>query len=112
MWPFAHSIADDRSSSKLFSMAMTTERIKFWGKTVVKLIVFVFCRVQNVTDKIFAIIREMAPAKGIKSVKMSDIMEQCTTKGFKPDQVDACVEEYEELNVWQVNQAHTKVTFI
>ncbi|KAL5003980.1 hypothetical protein ScPMuIL_017436 [Solemya velum] len=69
-------------------------------------------RVQNVTDKIFAIIREMAPAKGIKSVKMSDIMEQCTTKGFKPDQVDACVEEYEELNVWQVNQAHTKVTFI
>lgn len=69
-------------------------------------------RAQNVTDKIFAIIREMAPSKGVKSVKVTDVMEQCTSKGFKPDQVDACIEEYEELNVWQVNQAHTKITFI
>ncbi|KAH3805105.1 DNA replication licensing factor mcm7-like [Dreissena polymorpha] len=69
-------------------------------------------RAQNVTDKIFNIIREMVPSKGVKSVKISDLMEQCTSKGFKPDQVDACIEEYEELNVWQVNQAHTKVTFI
>lgn len=69
-------------------------------------------RAQNVTDKIFAVIREMAPSKGIKSVKITDVMEQCTSKGFKPDQVDACIEEYEELNVWQVNQAHTKITFI
>jgi len=69
-------------------------------------------RAQNVTDKIFAIIREMAPSKGVKSVKVSDVVEQCTTKGFKPDQVDACIEEYEELNVWQVNQAHTKITFV
>ncbi|XP_060601374.1 DNA replication licensing factor mcm7-like [Ruditapes philippinarum] len=69
-------------------------------------------RAQNVTDKIFAIVREMAPSKGVKSVKVADVMEQCTSKGFKPDQVDACIEEYEELNVWQVNQAHTKITFI
>ena len=54
----------------------------------------------------------MAPSKGVKSVKVADVMEQCTSKGFKPDQVDACIEEYEELNVWQVNQAHTKITFI
>lgn len=54
----------------------------------------------------------MAPSRGVKSVKVTDVMEQCTSKGFKPDQVDACIEEYEELNVWQVNQAHTKITFI
>lgn len=75
-------------------------------------IFILLCRAQNVTDKIFAIIREMAPSKGVKSVKVTDVMEQCTSKGFKPDQVDACIEEYEELNVWQVNQAHTKITFI
>jgi DNA replication licensing factor MCM7 len=69
-------------------------------------------RAQNVTDKIYAIIREMAPAKGVKSVKVADVMEQCTSKGFKPDAVDACIEEYEELNVWQVNAAHTKITFV
>ena len=67
---------------------------------------------QNVTDQIYAVIREMAPEKGGKSLRMSDIMEQCTTKGFKPDQIDACIEEYEELNVWQVNTARTRLTFI
>lgn len=39
-------------------------------------------------------------------------MERCCTKGFKPDQIDKCIEEYEQLNVWQVNQTRTKITFI
>lgn len=69
-------------------------------------------RAHNVTDQIFSIVREMAPTKGLRSVKISEVMEQCVSKGFKPDQVDACIEEYEELNVWQTNQAHTKITFI
>lgn len=69
-------------------------------------------RTQNVVDQIFSLVREMCPVKGARTVKISDVMEQCTSKGFKPDQVDACIEEYEELNVWQVNQAHTKITFI
>ncbi|ESO96163.1 hypothetical protein LOTGIDRAFT_188306 [Lottia gigantea] len=69
-------------------------------------------RPQNITDQIFAVIREMAPDKGVKSVKITDIMEQCTSKGFKPDAVDECIEEYEELNVWQVNQARSKLTFV
>ncbi|XP_033759982.1 DNA replication licensing factor mcm7-like [Pecten maximus] len=72
----------------------------------------VHSRAQNVTDRIFNLIREMVPGKGARTVKVNDVMEQCTSKGFKPDQVDACIEEYEELNVWQVNQAHTKITFI
>uniref|UniRef100_A0A8D8IEI9 DNA replication licensing factor MCM7 n=3 Tax=Culex pipiens TaxID=7175 RepID=A0A8D8IEI9_CULPI len=66
--------------------------------------------VQNTSDKIFALVRELAGAS--KTVKISDVMERCTTKGYKPDQVDACIEEYEELNVWQVNQTRTKITFI
>ncbi|KAK7090570.1 DNA replication licensing factor mcm7-like [Littorina saxatilis] len=69
-------------------------------------------RVHNVTDQIYAVIREMAPEKGGKSIKMSDVMEQCTSKGFKPDQIDECIEEYEELNVWQANTAKTRLTFI
>ncbi|CAC5393906.1 MCM7 [Mytilus coruscus] len=69
-------------------------------------------RTQNVVDQVFALIREMLPLKGPRTVKITDVMEQCTSKGFKPDQVDACIEEYEELNVWQVNQAHTKITFV
>ena len=37
---------------------------------------------------------------------------RATTKGFKPDQVEKCLDDYEELSVWQLNQARTKLTFI
>lgn len=57
-------------------------------------------------------VKEMVPPKGAKLVKLADIMERAATKGFKPDNVDACLEEYEELNVWQINQARTKLTFV
>lgn len=66
--------------------------------------------VHNTSDRIFAIIRELAGSQ--KTVKISDVMDRCTTKGYKPDQVDLCIEEYEELNVWQVNQVRSKITFI
>lgn len=67
-------------------------------------------RPPNVNDKIFALIRELAGIE--KAVKISDVLEKCATKGYNPDQVDACIEEYEELNVWQVNQTRSKLTFI
>lgn len=67
-------------------------------------------RPQNPVDKIYSLIRDLAGDE--KTVKVSEILERCTNKGFKPDQVNECIEEYEELNVWQVNQARTKITFI
>lgn len=66
--------------------------------------------VHNISDRIFALIRELAGSQ--KTVKISEVTERCITKGYKPDQVDICIEEYEELNVWQVNQTRTKITFI
>ncbi|XP_076290132.1 minichromosome maintenance 7 [Lasioglossum baleicum] len=65
---------------------------------------------QNPMNRIFHLIRELASDK--KTVKVSDILERCTSKGFKPDQVNDCIEEYEALNVWQVNQTRTQITFI
>lgn len=65
---------------------------------------------QNEMDRIFHLIRELAGNK--KTVKVSDIMERCTSKGFKPDPVFKCIEEYEVLNVWQVNQTRRMITFI
>ncbi|KAJ8955589.1 hypothetical protein NQ318_001419 [Aromia moschata] len=64
----------------------------------------------NVSDKIFAIIREIAGDN--KTVKISDILEKCASKGYNPDEVDGCIEEYEELNVWQINQTRSKLTFM
>ena len=54
----------------------------------------------------------MLPDKGGRVLKFNDVMEHCVSKGFKPDQIEACVEEYEELNVWQVNNARSKITFV
>lgn len=65
---------------------------------------------QNPINRIFHLIRELAGDK--KTVKVSDILERCTSKGFKPDPVYRCIEEYEALNVWQVNQTRRLITFI
>jgi len=76
-------------------------------------IVIVGFRVQNVTDQIYSAIKDMVSMLGgSRTVKISDVMERCTTKGFRPDAIDACIDEYEELNVWQVNQKRDKITFL
>lgn len=67
-------------------------------------------RQPTAVDKIFALIRDLAGES--KEVKLADAMERCVSKGFAPNQVDACIEEYEELNVWQINQTRTKITFM
>lgn len=47
-----------------------------------------------------------------RTVKMADALERCLAKGFNPDQFEEAIEEYEELDIWQVNQSRTKITFI
>lgn len=54
----------------------------------------------------------MVPEGGARTVKMGDVMERCVSKGFKPPQIEECIEEYEELNVWQVNTARSRITFV
>merc|ERR1711892_1525505 len=61
-------------------------------------------------DVIYDLIRSIA--EGSKTLKVQDIRDRATTKGFKPDQVEKCLDDYEELSVWQLNQARTKLTFI
>lgn len=66
-------------------------------------------RAQSIPDKIFNVIREMAGER--KTLKMSEINERCMSKGYKPDQIEECIEEYEQLDVFSVNQTKTKITF-
>ncbi|XP_012267656.2 DNA replication licensing factor Mcm7 [Athalia rosae] len=67
-------------------------------------------RPEDPMDSIYYLIRDQARDTTI--VKVSDILERCINRGFKPDQVNECIEEYEALNVWQVNQARTTITFV
>lgn len=62
------------------------------------------------SEKIYNIIREMGAAS--RSASMADILELCTSKGFNEKQAMDCIEEYEDLGIWKLNQARTKVTFV
>uniref|UniRef100_H2Z690 DNA replication licensing factor MCM7 n=1 Tax=Ciona savignyi TaxID=51511 RepID=H2Z690_CIOSA len=72
-------------------------------------------RKQRPTDAIFQILRDMAPMDGgdaVSSIRVADARQRCVAKGFTPDQFDEAVEEYEALNVWLLNTAKTRITFI
>jgi len=69
-------------------------------------------RPKSVSDQIFAVVREMAPTSGPKVINYKEAQEKCTRKGFTPEMFDECSKTYEELNVWLVNNARTKITFI
>ncbi|XP_059850500.1 DNA replication licensing factor MCM7 [Hypanus sabinus] len=69
-------------------------------------------RAQRPADVIFATIREMVADTTTRTIKYSEAEQRCISKGFTPAQVEAALEEYEELNIWQVNQARTKITFV
>jgi len=69
-------------------------------------------RTKTVMDRIYDVIREMVPIGNQATLKVGEIKERCTSKGFKPDQIDEAIAEYERLNIFHVNDARTKVTFV
>uniref|UniRef100_A0A452H6D0 DNA replication licensing factor MCM7 n=1 Tax=Gopherus agassizii TaxID=38772 RepID=A0A452H6D0_9SAUR len=69
-------------------------------------------RPQRAADVIFATVRELVGGAGGRSVRYAEAEQRCVSKGFTPAQFQAALDEYEELNVWQVNQARTRITFV
>merc|ERR1719187_2072555 len=65
---------------------------------------------QQEVDRIYSFILSIAEGDG--TVKVQDIRDRATTKGYKPDAIDRCLEEYESLDVWQLNQARTRLTIL
>ncbi|NXF60044.1 MCM7 factor, partial [Ciccaba nigrolineata] len=68
-------------------------------------------RVQRPADAIFAAVRELAGGRG-RAVPYAEALQRCLAKGFTPAQVQAALQEYEELDVLQVNPARTRITFV
>lgn len=61
-------------------------------------------------DGVYSTIREMAGSA--RAIKMDDATQRCVKKGFTPAQVQACLDEYESLDIWHINNAKTKITFV
>lgn len=58
-------------------------------------------------------IREMTSGVGAsRQIRIADVMEKCSAKGYKPDQVNEVLDDYEDLNVWQLNAARTRLTVV
>ncbi|KAL5475357.1 hypothetical protein EMCRGX_G025158 [Ephydatia muelleri] len=66
-------------------------------------------RSANPVDAIYSIIREMSDPD---TVRFDEARQRILAKGFTPDQFEQCLDEYQRLNVWQVNQSRTRITFV
>ncbi|XP_076844847.1 DNA replication licensing factor MCM7 isoform X1 [Brachyhypopomus gauderio] len=70
-------------------------------------------RTQRPADVIFSLVRELSGEGGkVKAVRLPEAEHRCVSRGFTPAQFQAALDEYEELNVWQINQARTRITFV
>ncbi|XP_071838223.1 DNA replication licensing factor mcm7-B-like [Apostichopus japonicus] len=69
-------------------------------------------RTQRSEDVIYSIVRDMASDGKKKSLKYNDARQGVLAKGFTNDQFEEALEAYEELNVWIINHAKTRITFV
>ncbi len=87
------------------------------SKSEINPLFFLF-RTQRPADVIFSLVRELS-TEGVAGrggaggvVRMAEAEQRCVSRGFTPAQFQEALEEYEELNVWQVNQARSRITFV
>ena len=60
----------------------------------------------------YSIIREMAQRRNLTLLPFSDIRESCMRKGYSESIIVSCLEEYAQLNVWQVNPSTRDVALV
>jgi DNA replication licensing factor MCM7 len=66
----------------------------------------------DVMSRIFLIIRDYSTVTGNKVVELKLCEAMVLRKGFTVQQLEMCLEEYEALDIIQINSARTHVTFV
>ncbi|KAG0367465.1 putative ATP dependent DNA helicase [Gamsiella multidivaricata] len=69
------------------------------------------------TDRIYDIIRTMSKDpednwRLVEELRLQEVRDRVLAKGFKIQEFEECLREYEDMNIWFVNDAHTKLTWI
>jgi len=59
----------------------------------------------------FVLIRDICVETKSREVSMADAIERCTTLGYTNDEIEEVIEQYEDTNMWQINQSRTKLIF-
>lgn len=61
---------------------------------------------------VYQVIRNHAQATGDAAVKIATILPMVLSRGRTQEDLDNCIKEYEDLNVWFVDDARTMIRFI
>ena len=61
---------------------------------------------------VYQIIRNHAQATGSPAVHISTILPMVLSRGRTQEDLENCLEEYESLNVWFVNDSRTILRFV
>ena len=61
---------------------------------------------------IYNIIRNKAKFSNSKIVKVNEIESTVLAKGFKGSDLGKCLDEYESINIWSVNEDKTELEFL
>lgn len=69
-------------------------------------------RGEDVTSRIFNIIRDYATVSNSKQVELNMCEAMVLRKGFTAQQLQTCLNEYEALDIIQVNSSRTQVFFV
>ena len=69
-------------------------------------------RREDVMSRIFNIIRDYSTTSNVPNVEMKLAEAMVIRKGFTAQQLQSCLEEYEALEVIQVNQNRTQIHFV
>ena len=64
------------------------------------------------TSVVYNIIREFANATGKVAVNLADILPMVLSRGRTQDDLDKCIKEYVDLNVFFVNKSRTVLRFV
>ncbi|CAM9310198.1 unnamed protein product [Phaeothamnion confervicola] len=64
----------------------------------------------DVTSRIFTTIRDFAAGQRRADVEYAQVLAMVVNMGLKPQQLDACLAEYADLNVLAVNAERTRIT--
>ena len=68
---------------------------------------------EDITSRIFGIIRDYNNSiRGSTEVEYKAIEAMVLRKGFNIEQLNTCLEEYESLNILQVNEGRTAIEFL
>ncbi|KAF9906469.1 Mcm2-7 hexameric complex component [Linnemannia zychae] len=72
---------------------------------------------QSPTDRIYDIIRTMSKDpedswRLVEELRLQEVRDRVLAKGFKIQELEDCLREYEDMNIWFINDAQTKLTWI